>query len=304
MSKYIFIFLFTINSLVFLSQELNCQVTVVGNPAKGQPAFSTTEQQIFEQLQKSIFEFMNNTKWTKDSYTQAERLDCSAIITVTQKLSADEYKATLQIQSRRPVYKSSYYTPLVNYVDENFVFKFQQFEQLDFNINAYTSNMTSVLAFYAYVFLANDYDSFSNLGGTEYFQKAQTIVANAQSSSEVGWKSSENTKNRFWIAENALQPVFQPIRECIYKYHRLGLDIMNEKPDAGRAEILKSTDLLLTVYQNRPASFIMELFFNAKVDEFVNIFSKGLPAEKTKIVENLTRVNPNNSNKYFKIQGN
>lgn len=282
-----------------LSQELNCQVSVVATQVQG-----TTEKQIFDQVQKSIFEFMNNTRWTKDNFTTPERIDCSILINVTSKLSADEYKATIQVQSRRPVFKSSYYSPVVNYIDENFYFKYQQFQQLEFNINTFSNNLTSVLAFYAYVIIGSDYDTFSNLGGTEYFQKAQLIVSNAQSASEVGWKSFESNKNRYWIAENALQPVYQPIRECSYKYHRLGLDIMNEKADEGRKEILNSTDLLLKVYKDRPASFPMELFFNAKVNEVVNIFSKGLPDEKAKAVETLTKVDPANSTKYFKIQEN
>ena len=299
MYKYVYIFLFFILGKNVISQELNCQVSVVSPQIQG-----TTEKQIFEQLQKAIFEFMNNTKWTKDNYTTPERIDCSILINVTQKLSTDDYKATIQIQSRRPVFKSSYFSPVVNYIDENFSFKFQQFQQLDFNLNTFSNNLTSVLAFYAYVIIANDYDTFSNLGGTEYFQKAQLIVANAQSASETGWKSYESNKNRYWIVENALQPVFQPIRECMYKYHRLGLDIMNEKAEDGRKEILKSTELLVGVYRNRPASFIMELFFNAKADELVNIFSKGNSEEKAKIVETLTTVDPANSTKYFKIQGN
>jgi hypothetical protein len=299
MHKFLFIFLFSIANQIVFSQELNCQVSVVSPQIQG-----TTNKQIFDQLQKSIFEFMNNTKWTKDNYTAAERIDCSILINVTQQLSADDYKATIQIQSRRPIFKSSYFSPTVNYIDENFIFKYQQFQQLEFNLNTFSNNITSTLAFYAYVVIANDYDTYSNLGGTEYFQKAQLIVSNAQSASEAGWKSFESNKNRYWIVENALQPVFQPIRECMYKYHRLGLDIMNEKPDEGRKEILKSFDLLLGVYKNRPASFIMELFFNAKVDEVVNIFSKGQPDEKTKAVEVLTTVDPANSTKYFKIQGN
>lgn len=299
MRKYIYILSLLIFCSSLFSQELNCQVSVVSPQIQG-----TTEKQAFEQLQKVIFEFMNNTRWTKDNYTSAERIDCSILINVTQKLGVDEYKATIQVQSRRPVFKSSYFSPVVNYIDENFLFKFQQFQQLDFNLNTFSNNLTSVLAFYAYVVIANDYDTFSNLGGTEFYQKAQTIVSNAQSASEVGWKSNESNKNRYWIVENALQPVFQPIRECMYKYHRLGLDIMNEKADDGRKVILNSTDLLLGVYKNRPASFIMELFFNAKSDEIVNVFSKALPDEKSKIVETLTTVDPANSNKYFKIQGN
>ena len=299
MRNYLFIFIFLFLGKSIFSQELNCQVSVVSPQLQG-----TTNKQIFDQLQKAIFEFMNNTKWTKDNYTIAERIDCSILINVVQQLSVDDYKATIQIQSRRPIFKSSYFSPTVNYIDENFVFKFQQFQQLDFNLNTFSNNLTSVLAFYAYVVIANDYDTYSNLGGTEYFQKAQLIVSNAQSAAEQGWKSFETNKNRYWIVENALQPVFQPIRECSYKYHRLGLDIMNEKPNEGRQEILKSTDLLVGVYKNRPASFIMELYFNAKADEYVNIFSKAPPDEKAKIVETLTTVNPSNSTKYFKIQGN
>ena len=298
MFKYIFILIFCYSSALY-AQELNCQVTVASPQIQG-----TTEKQIFEQLQKAIFEFMNNTKWTKDNYTTSERIDCSILINVTQKLGTDEYKATIQVQSRRPVFKSSYFSPAVNYIDENFVFKFQQFQQLEFNLNTYSTNLTSVLSFYAYIILANDYDTFSNLGGTEYFQKAQIIVANAQSSNEVGWKSQESNKNRYWIPENALQPVFVPIRECMYKYHRLGLDIMFDKADEGRSEILKSMDLLVGVYKNRPATFIMELFFNAKADEIVNIFSKGLPDEKTKVVQTLTTVDPANTTKWYKIQAN
>lgn len=299
MYKYCLLFFLVLNAFSFKAQELNCQVSIVSQQVQG-----TTEKQIFDQLQKSIYDFMNNTKWTKDLYTSSERIDCSVLINVTSKTSADEYTGTIQVQSRRPIYKSSYSSPLVNYIDDKFSFKYQQFQQLEFNLNTFQNNLTSVLAFYAYVVIANDYDSFANLGGTEYYQKAQLIVSNAQSASELGWKSFETNKNRYWITENALQPVFQPIRECMYKYHRLGLDIMFEKPDEGRKEILKSTDLLVAVYKNRPASYIMELFFNAKADEIVNIFSKGLPDEKTKVVETLTTVDPANTTKWYKIQAN
>lgn len=281
------------------AQELNCQVSIVSQQVQG-----TVEKQVFEQMQKIVFEFMNNTRWTKDLYTQQERIDCSILINVTQKLSTDEYLGTIQIQSRRPIYKSSYYSPLFNYIDENFQFKFQQFTQLEFNLNTFQNNLTSVLAFYAYVVIAMDYDSYSPLGGTQYWQMAQTIVNNAQTTSEKGWKSSEGTKNRYWLIENQLQPVFQGIRDCNYKYHREGLDIMSEKVDQGRANILSSLDLLIPVYNNRPASFNMQLFFNAKGDELVNVFSKGLPEEKSKAVEKLMLVDPANTTKYLKISNN
>lgn len=300
MFKRIFIALFFVFAGLRISaQELNCQVSIVSQQVQG-----TVEKQVFEQMQKIVFEFMNNTKWTKDLYTQQERIDCSILINVTQKLSTDEYLGTIQIQSRRPVYKSSYYSPLFNYIDENFQFRFQQFTQLEFNLNTFQNNLTSVLAFYAYVVIAMDYDSYSPLGGTQYWQMAQTIVNNAQTTSEKGWKSSEGTKNRYWLIENQLQPVFQGIRDCNYQYHREGLDIMSDKVDQGRANILSSLDLLIPVYNNRPASFNMQIFFNAKGDELVNVFSKGLPEEKSKAVEKLMLVDPANTTKYLKISNN
>ncbi len=296
--KTIVVILFFSFSLNYtFAQELNCQVSINSNQVQG-----TVEKQVFDQLQKSVYEFMNNTKWGKDVYAIQERLDCSILINVTQKESLEDYAGTIQIQSRRPVYKSSYYAPVFNYIDENFQFKYQQFTQLEFNLNTFQSNLTSVLAYYAYVMLAVDYDSFSPLGGTDYWQKAQQIVNNAQSSVEKGWKSNESNRNRYWIVENALQPVFQGIRNCTYDYHRKGLDIMHDKPEEGRAAILTSFDKLVEVYQSRPASFSMQLFFNAKKDEVVNIFSKGTPEEKGKVVEKLMTVDPANTTVYLKIQ--
>lgn len=290
---------FILLSSLSFSQELNCQVTINTQQIQG-----TVQKQIFEQMQKSIFEFINNRRWTNDVYTAQERIDCSFLINVTQSLGSDEYLGTIQIQSRRPVYKSSFNAPLLNYIDENFQFKFQQFSQLEFNDNTFQNNLTSVLAFYAYVILALDYDSFSPLGGAPYWQKAQQVVQNAQTASEKGWKSSEGNKNRYWFIENQMQPVFQGIRDCMYKYHREGMDIMHEKPSEGRAIILSALELLVPVYNNRPASFNMQLFFNAKGSEIVDVFSQGTPEEKNKAVELLMKVDPANTTKYLKIQGN
>ncbi|MBK7668957.1 MAG: DUF4835 family protein [Sphingobacteriaceae bacterium] len=280
-------------------QELNCQITINTQQIQG-----TVQKQIFEQMQKSIYDFMNNRRWGNDVYTAQERIDCSILINVTQSIGSDEYLGTIQIQSRRPIYKSSYFAPLFNYIDENFQFKFQQFSQLEFNDNNFQNNLTSVLAFYAYVVMAFDYDSFSPLGGAAYWQKAQQVVQNAQTTPEKGWKSTDGNKNRYWLIENQMQPLFQGIRDCTYKYHREGLDIMSEKPSEGRAKVLSALELLVPVYNNRPASFNMQLFFNAKGDEIVNIFSQATAEEKTKAVELLMKVDPANTTKYLKIQGN
>lgn len=298
MKKALLIVLSIFLSGRFSAQELNCQISINTSQIQG-----TAEKQIFDQLQKSIYEFMNNTKWTKDVFTTQERIDCSLLIIINQKMNTDEYSASIQVQSRRPVYKSSYHTPILNYQDENFQFKFQQFTVLDFNLNTFQNNLTSVLAFYAYVIIAADYDSFSPLGGTEYWQRAQTILNNAQSAEEKGWRSNEGNKNRYWLIENTMQPVFQGIRDCMYQYCMNGLDIMHEKTEEGRANILKSLDLLKPVYNARPMSFNMQLFFNAKADEIINIFKGALPEEKTKVTETLMMLDPANTTKYLKIQG-
>lgn len=299
MKKYFFIIsLIIFTQINFFGQELNCQVKINYTQIQG-----TTNKQIFDQLEKAIFEFMNNKKWTKEIYTTSERIDCSVFINIKEAISAEDFSASIQVQSRRPIFKSSYYTQLFNYEDDNFQFKFQQFSQLEFNETTFQNNLTSVLAYYAYVVLAVDGDSFVPLGGAEHWQKAQLIVNNAQTASEKGWRSNESNKNRYWIPENALQPVFKGIRNCNYEYCRKGLDIMNENVEEGRANILKGLDLLKPVYSARPASFPMQLFFNAKADELINIFKGALPEEKTKAVETLMLVDPANTNKYLKITG-
>lgn len=301
MKPYLFLVLF----IVFLQGgisaqgELNCQVTINTDQVQG-----TTNKQIFDQLQKAIFEFMNTTKWTADPYTSQERIECSFFITVKQSNGADDYSGNIQVQSRRPIYKSSISTPLVNIEDESFQFKFQQFSTLQFNINTFDNNLTSVLAYYAYVVIATDNDSFAPLGGSANWQKAQQIVNNAQTAAEAGWSSSQQgQRNRYWIADNALQPVFKGIRDCMYQYCRHGLDIMNENVEEGRAALLKSLDLLKPVATTRPSSFPMQLFFNAKQDEIINIFKGALPEEKTTVLETLQKVYPAGTTKFSKISG-
>ncbi len=284
---------------ILRAQELNCQISINSEQIQG-----TTEKQIFDQLEKSIFEFMNNTRWTKDVFAPQEKIDCSFFITIKQKISSDQYSGSIQVQCRRPVYKSSMYTQVFNCEDDNFYFTYQQFSQLDFNINTFQNNLTSVLAYYAYVVLATDYDSFSPLGGTEYWQKAMLIVQNAQSATEPGWKSSQSNRNRYWLVENTMQPLFKGLRDCMYEYNRKGLDIMHQNVDEGRAAVLASLELIKPVYNARPANYNIQLFFNAKADELVNIFKSAPPEDKNKALETLMMLDPANSNKYAKIQAN
>jgi hypothetical protein len=281
------------------AQELTCQVQINTSQVQG-----TTNKQIFTQLETAIFEFMNNRKWTNEIYSANEKIECSIFITIKESLGGDEYSGTIQVSSRRPVYKSSYYSQILNIEDDKFQFKFQQFSQLEFNINVFQNNLTSVLAYYAYVILATDYDSFAPMGGSAYWQKAQEIVNNAQNAPEPGWRSSEQgNKNRYWLVENTLQPLFKGIRECHYAYAMKGLDLMYQSADDGRTAILKSLDLLVPVAQNRPASFNMQVFFQAKRDELINIFRGATPEEKTKVLETLMTVDPSGTTRYSKIQG-
>ena len=296
--KIIYSLFFSIILINSHAQELNCQVIINTSQIQG-----SANKQIFDQLQKSIFDFVNNRKWSNDIFGSQEKINCTFQIIINKSLGSDEYSASIQVESARPIYKSAYSSTIFNFQDDDFQFKFQQFSQLEFNENTFQNNLTSVLAYYAYVVLANDYDSFSPLGGTQYWQKAQQIVNNAQSANESGWVSSQSQRNRYWLVENTLQPVFKGLRDCMYEYNKNGLDMMFEKTDEGRAAILKSLDLLMPVYKSRPASFNMQLFFNAKADELVNIFKGASPEEKTKIMELLSTLDPSRTNKYSKIQG-
>ncbi len=285
------------------AQELTCQVDINTEQIQG-----TANKQIFDQMKKAIFEFMNNTKWTGDVYGNQEKVECSILIIIKESLGNDDYTGTIQIASRRPVYKSGYYTQILNVEDEDFRFKFQQFSQLEFNMNTFQNNLTSVLQFYAYVILATDGDSFAPLGGTQNWQKAQLVVNNAQNASEAGWRSAQSgllsQKNRYWLVENSMQPVFKGIRDCMYEYCRNGLDVMHENTEEARATILKSLDLLKPVAISRPASNVMQTFFNAKRDEIINIFKGATPEEKTKVLETLMVVDPAGTTRYAKIQAN
>ncbi len=285
-----------LSSASLLSQELNCTVEI-----QVSPKLVIVDKRIFESLKTAIVEFMNNTKWTKDVYQNTERIECSLLINVNEQISSNEFDASIQVQSRRPVYKSSYPTILLNYNDEKFRFRYLESQQLEFNENTHLSNLTSVLGYYAYIILGLDYDSFAQNGGTPYYQKAQRVMINAQNAPEDGWKSFESNKNRYWLVENLLDKPFVPLREALYNYHRLGLDIMADRPDEGRAVILKTLESLKTLQASRPASFNMQLFFNAKADEVINIFKGAIGSEKVEVISILGLLDPGNNNKYAKI---
>lgn len=277
------------------AQELNCNVQVISQQIQ------TVERRIFDALQTSIFEFMNNNRWTKDNFKTEERINCNLMLNITKVVSSGEYQATLQIQARRPVFQSSYNSPILNFNDENIQFKYLESENLLYNEQVFTSNLIQILAFYAYIIIGYDYDTFALNGGTPYFQKAQQLVAQAQATPEPGWRPFENNRNRYWMAENMLDPKFGGLRECMYNYHRLGLDMMVKDKDGGRMVITESLMTLRKVFNERPNSLSMKMFFDAKAAEIADLYSQGTSEEKSKIMTLVSDLDPTNSNKYQKI---
>lgn len=288
------LFVLTLNMQYIKAQEINCRIQVNSSQIQG------TDKSIFQELQKGLFELINNYSWTSHVYSMEERIECSFLLNLTKAVSADEFKGTLQVTSSRPVYKSGYSSPLINLVDKSIQFSYVEGQSLDFSENTH-SELTSLFAYYIYIIIGLDYDSFSNLGGTPYFEKAEKIVTAAQTSQYTGWKSYENRKNRYWLVENFLNSTYKPIREYSYIYHRLALDIMYEKPVDGRASIASDLSPLLKLHRQKPSSYIMQVFFDTKSDEFVNILSESYASEGTRAYNILKEIDPGHMSKYEKI---
>ena len=278
------------------AQELNCIVQVLAPQLQSNPA----NQDIINSLQEVVFEFMNNTKWTGDVFKVEERIDCSVIITISER-NSDDFKANIQVQSFRTVFNSSYRSPVFNYLDRDFEFRYLRNTAVIFNPTRHGDNLAAVLAYYAYIILGFDYDTYSPEGGTIYFQKAQDIVSNAQGAPERGWKSNEDTRNRFWLVDNALQNIFEPIRKFMYDFHRKGLDMLYDKRDEAMVVMVESLELLKDVHKIRPGSMNMQVLFLSKSQEFISVFKEGYPEQKAKAYNILKEVDAPNANKYQQI---
>lgn len=279
-------------------QELKCNIQVNSSKIQG------TNRTAFQTLQTALYEFMNNTTWTDHVYATEERIECNIQINITDQVGSDQYKGTIQVQSRRSIYGSSYNTVMLNFMDNDLDFKYIEFDKLEFNINSFQSNLTSVLAYYAYIIIGLDYDSFSFKGGSDYFLKAEKIVNNAQNAQEKGWKPYEGSrKNRYWLIENILNEKYSPIREVLYTYHRQGLDRMYDKTVEGRSQIAESLGSIQKVFRVKPDQylFLLQVFFDAKSDELVNIFSESFQSEKTRVYNILVEVDPTRVDSYKKI---
>jgi hypothetical protein len=277
-------------------QELRCRVSVNSTKIRG------ANRNLFSTMQIDITEFMNSRQWTNHKYTMDERIECNIFIRLDQQVSSDEFKGTIQVQAKRPVFNSTYESVLLNIKDNDFHCQYVEFQSLEFNETNNRNNLTNILAFYAYIILGMDYDSFSPEGGTPYFEKAQLIVNNAQNAREEGWKSFESERNRYWLVENLLNKSYSDFRTCIYEYHRKGLDMMAEKPEEGRAAIAESLRSIQKVFRRRPSIYILQVFFDAKKDEIVNIFSQSYPDERNRVLTILNEVDPSNGSLYQRIE--
>ncbi|MBN1951794.1 MAG: DUF4835 family protein [Bacteroidales bacterium] len=278
------------------SQELTCYVSVNSSKIQG------TNKEIFNTLQDAITDFMNNTTWTNHVYEVNERIECNLMLYISEEVTTGQYTASLTIQSRRPIYGSSYNSVLFNYVDQKVEFEYTEFDPLEFSETTHLDNLTSILAYYAYIVLGLDYDSFSPNGGDPYFQKAEKIVNNAQSANEHGWKASDarGRDNRYWLINNIRDEAYQPVREFNYNYHRQGMDLMDNSPDRGRLAIKDALIDLEKFYKNKPDPFMhyFTITIEAKSTEIVNIFSEAPQADKSRIFEIMNAFDPANSSKY------
>jgi hypothetical protein len=281
------------------SQELNCQVSVLTD---ARVEVNSTEQEIIKQMKQSVYDFMNDTKWTEDEFKTEERINCNIQIQIKTIPSSGSYTGYIQVQFNRPAFNSNYNSVLFNFQDDDVAFSFSRNAVLQYNENQYKDNLTSILSFYAYFILGMDYDSFSLKGGTPHFTKAQQIVTNAQVSGAAGWKANETGKrNRYWLVENILQPAFEPVRECNYMYHRKGIDMLYENKVAGKKAIYDALNKLTPVVQRNPNNLNTLNFLYSKIQEFKNVLSDSETKEKTDFVNLLKKLDSGNSSLYQEI---
>jgi hypothetical protein len=278
-----------------IAQEFNASVQVSA------PQLQQTNREKFQELRKSLYEFVNDRNWTNYSYTLDERIECTIAITIMEEISSDEFRGRMNLVLKRPVYGTSYQTTLFNYVDNDFQFQWQEGQAIEFNEASFSGNLTATIAFYLNIFLGLDFDSFQSMGGTPYFTKAQNVVNMAQSAREPGWKAFESMRNRYWLAENLNNSSYANLRKAIYQYHRRGLDLMYDNPENGRRGVMEALEMLQRAHREKPRLFFMQLFMDAKRDEFINIFSDAAPMDKTKAVNILKEIDPSKANEYQKI---
>ncbi len=288
--------LFLSFSALLKAQDFNCRVQVVD------PSNDAAFKQIFGALQTSVMEFFNNRKWTSDNLLPNERIEINMTINIDQKLGIDQFAATFIVQAVRPVYGTNFTTPVINYIDKEFTFRYAELQNMDYNENVY-NNLTSFLGFYANVVLGLEYDSFGPDAGSQFYNKALTIVNMAQSAPESGWKQVMGTKsrNRYSLINDLTSSRFKVLHESMYKYHRSGLDVMSKDVVAGRTAITEVITTLYNLAKQNPNTLGIKVFLDAKVNEIIELYKKADNSEKTKIVDMLKQMDITNALKYESI---
>lgn len=292
--------LFILFSLLAISfstqaQELNCTITIDAQQT-GQP-----NQQVFATLEQQLTEFINNTKWTGNVYKNQERIDCNMSIIISE-YNGDTFIASLQVQSSRTIFDSTYDSPIYNYNDRQFSFRYTEFEPLNFNINSFDSNLVSTIAYHVYTIIGLDADTYELEGGQEYFEVAKQIINTAASSNFSGWRPTDGTQSRYRYNDAMLSSVYKEFHKALYDYHRLGLDLMSKNQREAKLKIVDAIATLKGINDRRPNSFILRTFFDAKSEEIQNIFSGGPQVDIASLVENLNRMAPTKRNNWTQIK--
>ncbi|MEI2738656.1 MAG: DUF4835 family protein [Chitinophagaceae bacterium] len=285
-------------------QEIQARLTVMAVKVSTQ-----IDKKVFQTLQSALTNFLNNRRWTGDGFQSGEKIQCNFLLNIEQDLGNNVFKGKLTVQAARPVYNTSYDSPIMNFLDDNITFRYVEFQPIEFNENRVqgndplAANITAVLAYYVNLILGFDYDSFSLRGGDAYFQKAWNIVNNAPENKDItGWKSFESLRNRYWLAENLNSNRFALIHDALYSYYRTGMDLFYENEDAGRNGILNSLNFLNTINSENPNSMIMQFFFQGKSNELVKVFSKANAEQKGRARELLTRLDITNGAAYKELK--
>ena len=298
--KILLLFFFGLIIATAHSQELNARVTVNSSRVG-----TTVNKSVFQTLQNTLTTFLNTRKWTSDNFLPNERIDCNFLLNVQSTEEPNVYSASLTVQAARPAFSSSYLSPMINYQDEDILFKYIEFRQLEFNENrvsgtdAQASNLTAVFAYYAYMILGFDYDSYSLKGGNLYFQKAQNIVNNAPEARGIsGWKAFDGVRNRYWLVENMLNSRYAIMHDIIYNYYRMSLDKMYEDENGARAQMMNVLNLLNNYNSDNPNTMINQVFFQGKTNEFIKIFSKAPQQDKVRASELLQKMDITNATRY------
>lgn len=295
MRKILSLLIFALLAASATAQELNCRVEVNSDKITG------TNKSVFTTLQEAITSYMNDTKFTAAQYSPIEKIDCTLFFTI-KEYDGDKMTGDIQVQATRPAYNASYTTNLINFRDSKVEFTYSEGEPLTFNETNMESQLTAILNFYAYLIIAIDTDSFAPRGGEAAWDRVKTIVQQAQSSGETGWRAFDDNKNRAAVLGAYTDPSTQPLRDMVYKYHREGIDQMSVSPDKGRAAITESLETLKNIYNVAPMSVGLSMFRDSKLDELVNVYTKGSQEERDRVVEILSSLYPTDQDRIQKIK--